>query len=377
VKTQKPAFNVFGVPVFLPPSAAFGVVLISYFALPSSSAALNSTTNDLPTLGLALLHGLLLYSVILIHEIGHVVAAKQYGYPVINVVLHIIGGHTAFKNRFTRPRHQFVVAISGPLVTFIPGLAALSILQFSPGPAVQSLAEWTLWASVIGGIVNLLPGLPLDGGAALSAIVWRIKADPLKGQFAAAYGGLFVSSLWVVFPYIAGAVLGFVPGWSDLLLAWFIGSWLAFQAWAQIQSLKRVKRSGGTVLEPAVQTEWQLKVRRAIGLDSTISLNTAIELMENSKAGAVLLLKDDSVYALVLEEFLSLATNLPTTQNQDGSAQALAASRRIFDYDFIPRDISYEDFAKLLETSTSQEWVVLDSSGKIYGVAYRKDQDRA
>jgi Zn-dependent protease len=373
VKTPKPAFNVFGVPVFLPPSSAFGVALISYFALPSSQAALNSDSNDLPTLGLALLHGILLYAVILVHEIGHVVAAKRYGYPVINVVLHIVGGHTAFKNRFTRPRHQFVVAIAGPLVTFLPGLFAFGLLQFSSSPAVQSLAEWTLWASIIGGVVNLLPGLPLDGGAALSAVVWNRTGDALKGQFAAAYGGLGVSSLWVIFPFIAGAILGFVPGWSDLLLSWFIGTWLAFQAWSQIQSLKRVKNDGGIPTESMIDYEWSLKVRRAIGLESTATLTEAIELMDNSKAGAVLLMKDDSVHALMLEELIELEKSNPS--NTVPTRTALSASRRIFDYDFLSRNVELDEFRKILETSTSQEWIVLDASNKIYGVAYRKDQD--
>jgi Zn-dependent protease len=373
VKTPKPAFNVFGVPVFLPPSSAFGVVLIAYFALPSSQAALNSVSNDLPTLGLALLHGILLYLVILVHEIGHVVAAKRYGYPVINVVLHIVGGHTAFKNRFTRPRHQFYVAIAGPLVTFVPGLFAFGLLQFSTSPAVQSLAEWTLWASIIGGVVNLLPGVPLDGGAALSAVVWNRTGDALKGQFAAAYGGLAVSALWAVFPFIAGAGLGFVPGWSDLLLSWFIGTWLAFQAWSQIQSLKRVKKNGGIPTESMIDYEWSLKVRRAIGLESTATLTEAIELMDNSKAGAVLLMKDDAVYSLMLEELIELEKSNPS--NNVPPRIALSASRRIFDYDFLSRNIELDVFRKILETSTSQEWIVLDASNKIYGVAYRKDQD--
>jgi Zn-dependent protease len=373
VKTPKPAFNVFGVPVFLPPSSAFGVALISYFALPSSQAALNSVSNDLPTLGLALLHGILLYAVILVHEIGHVVAAKRYGYPVINVVLHIVGGHTAFKNRFTRPRHQFVVAIAGPLVTFLPGLFAFGLLQFSPSPAVQSLAEWTLWASIIGGVVNLLPGLPLDGGAALSAVVWNRTGDALKGQFAAAYGGLAVSSLWVIFPFIAGAILEFVPGWSDLLLSWFIGTWLAFQAWSQIQSLNRIKKNGGVLVEPVIDSEWALKVRRAIGLESTATLTEAIELMDNSRAGAVLLMKDDAVYALVLEELIDLERSNPS--KSESPRTALSASRRIFDYDFMSRNVEIAEFRKIIETSTAQEWIVLDASNKIFGVAYRKDQD--
>lgn len=372
MKTPKPAFNVFGVPVFLPPSSAFGVLLISYFALPTSQAALNSVSNDIPTLALALLHGILLYLVILVHEIGHVVAAKRYGYPVINVVLHIIGGHTAFKNRFSRPRHQFVVAIAGPLVTFIPAVFAFGLLQFSPTPAVESLAQWTLWASVIGGVVNLLPGVPLDGGAALSAVVWNRTGDALKGQFAAAYGGLAVSALWAMFPFIAGAALGFVPGWSDLLLSWFIGTWLAFQAWTQIQSLNRIKKNGGIVAEPVADTEWSLKVRRAIGLDSTATITEAIELMDNSKAGAILLMKDEAVYALVLEELIELEKS--SNKEAIDTRTALSASRRIFDYDFLSQSVDITEFRKILDTSTSQEWIVLDATNKIYGVAYRKDQ---
>jgi hypothetical protein len=108
-------------------------------------------------------------------------------------------------------------------------------------------------------------------------------------------------------------------------------------------------------------------------LESTATLTEAIELMDNSKAGAVLLMKDDAVYALMLEELIELEKSNPS--NTVPPRTALSASRRIFDYDFLSRNVELDEFRKILETSTSQEWIVLDASNKIYGVAYRKDQD--
>jgi hypothetical protein len=95
--------------------------------------------------------------------------------------------------------------------------------------------------------------------------------------------------------------------------------------------------------------------------------------MDNSRAGAVLLMKDDAVYALVLEELIDLERSNPS--KSESPRTALSASRRIFDYDFMSRNVEIAEFRKIIETSTAQEWIVLDTSNKIFGVAYRKDQD--
>ncbi|MEY3408128.1 MAG: hypothetical protein RL038_1189 [Actinomycetota bacterium] len=368
MKTTKPAFKVFGVPVFLPPSAGFGVLLVSFFALPSAAAAIGAEQYSVVAVTLALAHGVALYLVILLHEIGHVVAAKKYGYPVVNVVLHIIGGHTAFRNRFKRARHQFFVAVLGPIFTLIPGIFAFLILLMSPPAAIESIATWTLWAAVIGGVLNLLPGLPLDGGSALSAVVWWRTKNRDRGQLAAAYGGLVIAALWVFFPYLAGGILGFSPDTFDIFLAWFIGTWLAFQAWSQIQLIKR-----GTISEGAVATStenWELKVRRAVALPTTAVCSEIPLALQAKSAGAAVVVKDGEIFGLVIEEaWRGLDSEVLAT------TPILQVTRRVFPHDYISKEISLSDYKLQSVGQFQSAQIVLDEAGKIYGVAVPEDQD--
>lgn len=367
MKSAKPAFKVFGVPVFLPPSAGFGVLLVSFFALPSAESVLALPRTSPAVWLLALAHGLALYLVILLHEIGHVVAAKRYGYPVVNVVLHIIGGHTAFRNQFTRARHQFFVAIMGPVFTLIPGVFALGVLSLTANPIVQSLATWVLWAAVIGGLLNMLPGLPLDGGSALSALVWARSKKREKGQLAAAYGGLVISALWIFFPYIAGYVFGFQPDVFDIFLAWFIGTWLAFQAWSQIQLIKR-----GALSPSPEQTgaDWQIKVRRAIAVDESASCAEAITGMEIKRAGSVIVTKSGEIVGLVINSALM---SVPETSRSTTSVSTVA--RRVFKHDYISKEIPLSDYKLALISQGNSGFIVLDEFEKIYGVAFPEDQE--
>lgn len=75
------------------------------------------------------------------------------------------------------------------------------------------------------GIFNLIPGLPLDGGNVLKAIVWKITGSPFKGViFAGRFGQIFgllgISfGLAIVFGLFGS---GFVGGWWYALIGWFL-----------------------------------------------------------------------------------------------------------------------------------------------------------
>ena len=45
------------------------------------------------------------------------------------------------------------------------------------------------YTNLLVGVINLVPGLPLDGGRVLKAAVWQVTGDTHRGTIVAAWGG--------------------------------------------------------------------------------------------------------------------------------------------------------------------------------------------
>ncbi len=157
-------FNLAGVPVtihgsFLLVAALFGLGRM-----------------EQPTLMLSWM--LVVVGSVLFHELGHALAFRAYGQqPTIE--LHGLGGTTTGSQRGQMtPTRSLVVALAGPAAGFVLGALAYGLQTTGPhagfaGAVLQDL--W--WANVAWSIFNLMPVLPLDGGAAVAAITRRFNGD--------------------------------------------------------------------------------------------------------------------------------------------------------------------------------------------------------
>lgn len=134
--------------------------------------------------GLALLWGLS----VLLHELGHVAAATVMRSRVYRVEIGFLGGVTTTSTTDERPSEEFWVSIAGPAVSLLlaaPGVVAAfagSTLSFGLHGSLGILVGTFTLSNLAVAVFNLLPGLPLDGGRVLVALLWRRKGD----QFAAA-----------------------------------------------------------------------------------------------------------------------------------------------------------------------------------------------
>lgn len=106
----------------------------------------------------------LVFISLLIHEAGHIVAAKMVGLRVRSCTIMPYGGELTIPGRHAaRRRKRFYVALGGPVATLLLLLLAILI----PFSATDLLIRIQLILLA----VNLLPFLPLDGGQALSAFI--------------------------------------------------------------------------------------------------------------------------------------------------------------------------------------------------------------
>ena len=113
-----------------------------------------------------------------------------YGFPVSSITLHFLGGVTAIEGEARKPREEFMIAVVGPA-----HLAGGRWRGGGPDPrrARRAAAAGGRWASPAptcwSACLNLVPGLPLDGGRVLKAGVWGVTGGPHQATLVAGWGG--------------------------------------------------------------------------------------------------------------------------------------------------------------------------------------------
>jgi len=164
---------------------------------------------------------LLLLSV-LTHEAAHAVVAKLLGFTVHRIVADFWGGHTAYQGKQDRPGPAALVAFAGPAANVALAVGGWVALQGFDRGVVWLLLTAFASANAFVGVFNLLPGLPLDGGFLLEALVWKATGRRSSGTLAAGWVGrvLVLGLLWwvLVLPLIRGGGLDlWRVAWASLI----------------------------------------------------------------------------------------------------------------------------------------------------------------
>lgn len=176
---------------------------------------------------LGVVGSLLFFGSVLAHEMAHSLVARAQGTEVQDITLFIFGGVSRIEREADRPLQEVLVAGVGPATSVVLGLVAggLGLLLTSASRLVGAffvlLAAANFWLAAF----NLLPGLPLDGGRILRAIIWQRNKNHRRATGIAAVAGRVVAFLliggglvWTLFPLTRGGL--------DLN-----GIWLIFVGW--------------------------------------------------------------------------------------------------------------------------------------------------
>jgi Zn-dependent protease/CBS domain-containing protein len=122
---------------------------------------------------------LLLFLSVVLHEFGHVFAARRYGIKTPEITLLPIGGVASLERMPEKPSQEIVVALAGPLVTLLIVLVLMGVLgaRFDLTQMTQlELAQSTMTGRVAAAnmvllLFNLIPAFPMDGGRVLRALL--------------------------------------------------------------------------------------------------------------------------------------------------------------------------------------------------------------
>jgi Zn-dependent protease/CBS domain-containing protein len=165
----------------------------------------------------------LLFACVVLHEFGHIAAARRYGIRTPEVTLLPIGGVASLQRLPSDPAQELVVALAGPAVNLVIGLVLIGALGSAhPSDLAQidnpklSLLGRLAIANIFLVVFNLIPAFPMDGGRVLHALlamqVGGARATEIAARIgqALAFGlgflGLFGNPLLLfiaIFVYIA------------------------------------------------------------------------------------------------------------------------------------------------------------------------------
>lgn len=148
---------------------------------------------------------LLVFAIVVLHELGHALAARRYGVATRDITLLPIGGVARLERIPREPRQELVIALAGPAVNVLLALAIGAALLASGGAdamtglgglvAADPTFDLRRLASRLVGInvwllaFNLLPAFPMDGGRVLRAALAIRWGDYVRATDAAARAG--------------------------------------------------------------------------------------------------------------------------------------------------------------------------------------------
>jgi Zn-dependent protease len=130
---------------------------------------------------------------VLLHELGHAIVARRQGMGVVAITLELLGGYTEMSGDSPSPKADALVSLVGPAISAVLGLIGLGLQWILPDGVADQLAFQIAWSNLIVAAFNVLPGLPLDGGRALRALVWKITGDRHVATTVAGWFGRLVA----------------------------------------------------------------------------------------------------------------------------------------------------------------------------------------
>ena len=350
-----------GAPVVISPTSFLLGLLIagSWYPLVSSALSAFGTTTVLlvvvsTVLGVA--------ASVLLHELAHGLSGTLMGRRPTRYELYLWGGRTSFgPARDWNAWKDLVTSLSGPatnLLLWLIGTLAQDVVPMSVPVA------FTVWAVTLVNLAlavfNALPGLPLDGGYALAALVVQVTGNRRLGLKVAGWGGLAVVGgvvwWWILRPLV---LYGRQPDMFNLALVLMVSGSIVVSSW-QVLEL-----GGGARAASKLDLRELARPVRVIAPDTPVS-----QVREALEQGAALVLVTDGPELVgTIDEAALQELGL---SNAAGSTPTLGVSARqvctVLPAEAVTTDLTGQEAADAMKRAREvSRWLVLVEAGSLAG----------
>jgi Zn-dependent protease len=300
---------------------------------------------------------------VFVHELAHAGVAAATGTPATEIVLDVWGGHTAFAEESAGPWRSVAVSIIGPVSN--AAIAAVAYAAFTHAhqhDVTRLLLIATATSNAFVAVFNALPGLPLDGGRVLEALVWRATGDRAAGTLAAGWTGRVLAvalAVATIFGALSGGRLWSSAIWLILVagLLWHgAGQAIAAGHWTR----RAAELDIGDLLQPAV------------AVASTATVATALLAARDAGAAAVVVLDVYGRPASIVDE--RAAAGVPPARADQVTAAAVAHALPAGGV--VPRELTGDELIDRLQESPTDRYAVLGEDDLVIGVLDYEDVAR-
>jgi Zn-dependent protease len=337
------------------------VVVFAMFVVPATLrdhvAGLSKTGSIIGALVLIVL----VYGAVLVHEASHVLVAKALGLRVGRVVLQLLGAQSEILDEPQTPGRAYLVAAVGPLTSVFLAAVGAAIGNSFDDRTIGWVIGWSFaWINGIVSAFNLLPGLPLDGGQIMRAVIWHVTRDKMRALLIAGQIGQVVGIAIIGVGLVAPGLIS-----SDRMFGAIYLAVLGFMIWSNASIAISQARAGAAVPHLNISSF----VRPAITVEAQLPLAEAVRRARAIGARALVVVDGRDHWSGIVSESAVQAT--PTDRQPWMSVSDLA--RPLESGLVLSPGLVGEALMSAIQKTPATEYLVADSDGALRGVLARAD----
>jgi Zn-dependent protease/CBS domain-containing protein len=349
----------FGIPVYVSP---YWFIIASIFIVVIYANDLSTTLSGSTRYVVAAAFVVQLYVSVLLHELAHSLVARGFGLPVRRIVLFPLGGVSEIEREAPTPGRQFAVAAAGAALNLVLAGLGWGLAQVAPHGVTGMLVRELVLVNLLLAAFNLLPGLPLDGGQVLRAVIWKVTGRPYAATIAAAWVGRVLAIGLLAIPFFSGSLAG-----GDIVSTLWVVVIAAFMWTGATQSIKATRFRERL---PALQA--RRLARRAVSVPASTPLAEAVRQADEAGARAIVVVDHDNAPLGIVNEAAVMATPPQRRPWVDTGSMA----RTIEPNMVLSADLQGMALLDAIRRVPASEYLLVEPSGQVVGVLAARDLDQ-